>query len=100
LILALAITEVWLRNTQQLLRQNRSLVQDTVVNLFLYAVFLCLCVYFCPVASEFPLSSAILLFFMFCHEERHILPRSGRVHRETYEKYDRFDGELVSMAFS
>ncbi|XP_059352330.1 segment polarity protein dishevelled homolog DVL-3-like isoform X1 [Daphnia carinata] len=25
------------------------------------------------------------------HSERHILPRSGRVHRETYEKYDRFD---------
>lgn len=37
---------------------------------------------------------------MFCHEERHILPRSGRMNRETYEKYDRFDGELVRMTFS
>ena len=70
-----------------------------MVNLFPFAVFLCLFVYVCLVASHLLLSSAILLFFMFCHEERHILPRSGRVHRETYEKYDRFDGELVSMAF-
>ena len=32
------------------------------------------------------------VFFCFIHEERNILPRSARVHREAYEKYDRFDG--------
>lgn len=54
---------------------------------------------FCPVASHFCYLLLFPMFFMFCHEERHILPRSGRVHRETYEKYDRFDGELACMLF-
>ena len=73
-------------------RHSGKLISFCCVFMFICFTFVLLHLIFCYLLQSF-------LFFMFCHEERHILPRSGRVHRETYEKYDRFDGKLVSMAF-